>query len=469
MEHQSEKHPTHDTMATPAPPSSAVDGKTSPEEIALVRKLDWRLMPMLWFMYWFNYLDRNAITVARLDGLEKELGLSSTQYQTCVSILFVGYIIGQIPSNMLITRLRPSYYMAGAMALWSIISALTAITHDYKGMVLTRFFLGIAEAPFYPGALYMVASFYTKDEIATRMSILFTANICGTAFAGLLAIGVFEMSGLHGISGWRWLFILFGVVSFVFAVASAWVLPDEPYNTRWLSEDERRLAASRMEADTTELKANTSTWRGLLDAVKDARLWVLIFMQHLHLAASGYKNFFPSIVETLGFSRNVTLALTCPPYLIAGGFCILWAWSSGRYNERVWHITVAKTIAVIGFVLACATLNTGARYFAMCTFATGVYACNSIIMGWVSSTCGQNRERKSISMGIVNCIATIAAVYTPYLWPSSDAPRFVTAMATNVGFSISSAILAWVLRWMLIRENRRLALSPNDDGRRYAY
>jgi MFS family permease len=193
--------------------------------------------------------------------------------------LFLPYL------DMLITRLRPSYYMAGGMALWSIISALTAVTHDYKGMILTRFFLGIAEAPFYPGALYLVSMFYTKDEIATRMSILFTANICGTVFAGLLAIGVFEMSGIAGISGWRWLFILFGIVSFVFAVASAWVLPDEPYNTRWLTEDERRLAVSRMEADTTELKANTSTWRGLLDALKDARLWVLIFMQHLHLGS----------------------------------------------------------------------------------------------------------------------------------------------------------------------------------------
>jgi hypothetical protein len=111
----SEKAPMSDKLAAPAPPPSAADGKTfsideesegryqrrvrSPEEDALVRKLDWRLMPMLWFMYWFNYLDRNAITVARLDGLEKELGLSSTQYQTCVAILFVGYICAQIPSS----------------------------------------------------------------------------------------------------------------------------------------------------------------------------------------------------------------------------------------------------------------------------------------------------------------------------------------------------------------------------------
>lgn len=102
-------------------------------------------------MYWLNYLDRNAIALARLNRLEKELRLTSTQYQTCVSILFVGYILGQIPSNMLITRIRPSYYMAGAMALWAVVSGLTALSKDFTGLLLTRFFLGVTEAPFYPG------------------------------------------------------------------------------------------------------------------------------------------------------------------------------------------------------------------------------------------------------------------------------------------------------------------------------
>ncbi|KAK6220173.1 MFS transporter [Colletotrichum tabaci] len=441
----------------------------SPEEIRLVRKLDWRLMPILWVMYWFNYLDRNAITVARLDGLEKDLNLTATQYQTSVSILFVGYILGQIPSNMLITRLRPSVYMAGFMALWAIASTLTAVVKDYKTLMITRFFLGVTEAPFYGGALYILAMFYTKTEIATRVSILFTGNICATAFAGLIAIGVFEMSGVGGLAGWRWLFIIQGILTFFISVASAWILPDEPSNTRWLSEDERRLATARMDADTTALQTNTSTLTGLFDALKDVRLWVLIFMQHLHLAASGYKNFFPSIVQTLGFSRNVTLALTCPPYLISGGFCILCAYSSGRLNERVWHITVCKAVAVFGFVLACATLNTGARYFAMCTFASGVYACNSLIIGWVSSTCGQTKEKKSISIGIVTCVSTLAAVYTPYLWPSSDEPRYVLAMGTSAGFSIAAALLAWLLRFMLVRENKRLAQRADHDGTRYVY
>lgn len=231
---------------------------------------------------------------------------------------------------MLMTRIRPSLYMSGAMALWAVVSTLTAICHDFKGLVLTRFFLGVTEAPFYPGALYVLSIFYTKKEIATRISILFTANICGTAFAGLIAIGVFEMSGVAGLAGWRWLFILQGIITFVISIGSAFILPDEPRNTKWLTEEERQLAHDRIAADTVQIRTNTTTWAGLLDACKDPRLWVLVFMQHFHMAASNFKNFFPTIVGTLGFDRNTTLALTCPPYIVSGIVCIAWAANSGK-------------------------------------------------------------------------------------------------------------------------------------------
>lgn len=99
-------------------------------------------------MYWLNYLDRNAIALAKINDIQGDLNLTGSQYQTCVSILFVGYILGQIPSNMALTRLRPSWYMSSAMALWAIVSTLTAIATDFKGLFLTRFFLGITEAPY---------------------------------------------------------------------------------------------------------------------------------------------------------------------------------------------------------------------------------------------------------------------------------------------------------------------------------
>ncbi|KNG90930.1 hypothetical protein ANOM_000674 [Aspergillus nomiae NRRL 13137] len=444
--------------------------KTDPVEIRLVRKLDTWIMPTLWLMYWLNYLDRNAIALARLNDLEEDLDLSSSEYQTCVSILFVGYLLGQIPSNMLITRVRPSWYMSGCMALWAVVSAITAVAKDFKGLLLVRFFLGVTEAPYYPGALYMLSIFYTRKEIATRISILYTGNILATAFAGLIAAGIFHgMDDLAGLSGWQWLFILQGAITFVIAVLSIFTLPDDPLVTRWLTEEERTLAHARIVADTVGARHQTSTFSGLKEAARDPKLWLFAFMQHMHLAANGFKNFFPTAVETLGFSTTITLVLTCPPYLIAGLISVFWSWSSGRLNERTWHITVAKAIAIFGFVLGCATLNTGARYFAMVVFAIGTYAVNSIVLGWVSSTCGQTKEKKASSLAIVNTIANASFVWTPYLWPSSDEPRYTMAMSSSAAFSLACAASAWVMKIWLMRANRKIRQSNDESVLYYAY
>ncbi|KAL4872134.1 hypothetical protein BDV12DRAFT_7057 [Aspergillus spectabilis] len=449
---------------------SGATKKTDPAEIRLVRKLDIWIMPTLWLMYWLNYLDRNAIALARLNDLEEDLGLSSSQYQTCVSILFVGYIAGQVPSNMLITRLRPSYYMASAMAAWAIVSALTALAKDFTGLLLVRFFLGVTETPYYPGALYMLSIFYTRKEIATRISILYTGNILATAFAGLIAAGIFHgMDDLGGITGWQWLFILQGAVTFVVAICSVFVLPDDPLHTRWLTEDERQLAHERILADTVGARNQTSTFSGVKEAANDPRVWLFAFMQHMHLAANGFKNFFPTAVETLGFNTTITLVLTCPPYLIAGIISVWWSYNSGRMNERTWHITVAKAVAIFGFVLGCATLNTGARYFAMVVFAIGTYAVNSIILGWVSSTCGQTKEKKASALAIVNTCANVSFIWTPYLWPSSDEPRYTIAMSSSAAFSITCAACAWAMRIWLQRANRKIRQSNDESVLYYAY
>ncbi|KAI9926014.1 hypothetical protein MW887_004473 [Aspergillus wentii] len=388
---------------------SGAQKKTNPVEIRLVRKLDMWIMPTLWLMYWLNYLDRNAIALARLNDLEEDLNLSSSQYQTCVSILFVGYLLGQVPSSQ---------------GLQS------------KGRL---------------GALYMLSIFYTRKEIATRISVLYTGNILATAFAGLIAAGIFHgMDNLAGISGWQWLFILQGAVTFLVAIGAVFTLPDDPRETRWLTPEERQLAHERIVADTVDARHETSTFSGLKEAARDPKLWLFAFMQHMHLAANGFKNFFPTAVETLGFNTTITLVLTCPPYLIAGIISVFWSWSSGKYNERTWHITSAKAVAIVGFVLGCATLNTGARYFAMVIFSIGT-------------------EKKAASLAIVNTIANVSFVWTPYLWPSSDGPRYTIAMSSSAAFSIACAMSAWVMRFWLIRANKEIRQMNDESVLYYAY
>ena len=139
-----------------------------------------------------------------------------------------------------------------------------------------------------------------------------------------------------GIAGWQWLFIIQGVVTLIVAISGFFILPNEPLTTWWLTPEERTLAHERTQRDTVGNQGQTTTWSGILEAAKDPKVWLFVVMQHCHLGANGFKNFFPTAVETLGFDQTITLVLTCPPYLIAGVISIAWSWSSGRFNERTW-------------------------------------------------------------------------------------------------------------------------------------
>ncbi|KAM0713560.1 hypothetical protein Q7P37_010522 [Cladosporium fusiforme] len=448
--------------------------KVDPIEIRLVRKIDWYMMrgmkPVLWLMYFFNFLDRNAMINGKLNSLAEDVNLQGTQYNTCVSILFVGYLLGQVPSNMILNRVRPSWFMSGFMLAWSVVSLLTYMAHDYHTMLVCRLILGITEAPFYPGALYMISMFYTKKEMATRMAILYTGNMLASSFSGLIAAAVFQLDGRNGLAGWQWLFIIQGVFSIAVAFIAAFTLPDSPLKTRWLKPEERELAHRRIFDDTTNRRAEgSSVWKGLREAASDPKLIIFCIMDHCHLAANGFKNFLPSVVKTLGFDTTTTLALTCPPYLVAGGISIAVSWSSGRFNERTWHTTVSKLVACAGFAIAAATYNVAARYVAIMIFVGATYGVNNIVLAWAAASLGETDEKKAVAIAMTNTIGNLASVYTPYLWPDADSPGYLTAFLASIAFSVMVIVSAWTMKWILMRKNKKLVLENPDVRTLYVY
>lgn len=189
----------------------------------------------------------------------------------------------QLPSNMILTRVRPSLYLPFWVCIWSCISASTAATTSYQSLIAVRFFLGIAEAPFFPGAFYLLSCWYTKKELALRTAVLYSGLVLATAFSGLLAAGVFAgLDDARGISGWRWLFIIEGAASFLAGLVAFILLPDFPVSVTgsasWLfTAEERQVAIERIERDrVSDQESDHSIWYGLKLAGKDFRVWVFV-------------------------------------------------------------------------------------------------------------------------------------------------------------------------------------------------
>ncbi|KAG6884480.1 hypothetical protein C0992_006253 [Termitomyces sp. T32_za158] len=303
----------------------------------LERKLLWKIdarMSIMVFIYILNYVDRNNAGAARLKGFEADLKLKGQEFATLLSILYVGYIIMQIPSYVYLQEqsrsMRNSPMQEYVFKLdWKTIpissSVYDHLGNDIRidcfiGALLTRFFLGFVEAAFFPGALFLLSKWYKKDELGLRTAILYCGNIISNAFGALMASGILSgMDGKLGHAAWRWLFYIEGALTIAVAILAIFILPDFPTNTRWLSAEERALALRRMEEDAGvgDEEQTEGQRSGFWLAVTDVKVWWLSVALTSEVVALSFNAFFPTLSATLGFNTTVSLLLCAPPFVFA--------------------------------------------------------------------------------------------------------------------------------------------------------
>jgi MFS family permease len=447
-------------------------------EKKIVCRLDMTLMPCVWVLYFFNYMDRASIGQARLSSLDADLNLTGSNFSTAVSILSVGYVLGQLPSNMLITRVRPSAYLCAMAMVWSGVSAATCGVTDYKGLIGVRFALGLVEAPLLPGAVYLLGCWYTRREIALRMAILYSAQTLAFCSAGLIAAAIYAtLEQVHGLAGWQWLFIILAVTGAGFAAICFFILPDYPTSTtgsaRWtMTEDMRKIAAARILADRpSTAEGKTGAWEGLKLSVRDPKLYVLTLMNICISAAYGFSNFYPSIVRGLakswGYSSTIALLLTAPPYIFAAIGSYINAWHSDKTKERGLHYAIPVLVACTGFIVCLATANPAARYGASFIYVGGMYIANPLIMGYVSGVLGKTPEKRAVSVALCNLLSQIGNFTAPYMFQPREEPRYISAFIGMMAFGIASAACAVGLKWWLVRSNKKLLRIAERDGTAY--
>lgn len=355
------------------------------------------------------------------------------------------------------------------MICWGIISAATAACQNFGGLIAVRFFLGFVEAAYFPGCLYYLSCWYVRRELGFRTAILYSGSLISGAFSGLIAAGITRnMDGLHGLRAWRWLFIIEGGVTIGIAFFGYFILPDFPRTTPWLTEKEKELAAWRLAEDIGQDdwvdSAHQTFWQGVKMAFSDIKTYILGVMLFSIVSSGTVTNFFPTVVGTLGYGTIITLLLTAPPYVLAVFTAFLNAWHADRTQERYFHIILPNLVSLTAFIISVATTSVGARYFAMIIMVPGVYSGYVIVLAWISNTLPRPPAKRAAALAAINAFSNSCSIYASYLYPKSASPRYTTAFIHNCAMSALAIATATLLRFMLVRLNKKLARGEHVEG-----
>ncbi|ODM22581.1 hypothetical protein SI65_00170 [Aspergillus cristatus] len=438
----------------------------TPEELALekklVRRIDILIMPLIILVYLMNYIDRNNYAAARLQGLEQDLHLHGQQYETGLSILFVGYILMMTPSNLLLNYVgHPSLYLGFFVCAWGLVSALTSQVKSYGGIVACRFIMGFVEAPFFSGVLFYLSKWYTKKELGLRMSIFYSGSLLSGAFGNLIAAGILDgMDGKRGISAWQWLYIIEGAITVSFGLLIAVILPDFPENWKMLSEEMRSVAARRLAVDAAEVDIDDSGSKGQIQGLKqalcDVKTYILAIAFHCIVGASGFQNYFPSLTEQLGYDKKISLVLVAPPYIFMVFYSLAHSHLSDRFNNRFWFFIYPIPITIVGYVLYMETTSFGSRYasFFLMIF---VFTQFGTFFSWIANAIPRPPAKRAAAYGFINAIGNSASIWTPYTYRDQDQPEYKPAMGICIALQILAAIMAIALDQYTRHQNRQLA------------
>ncbi|KAH6880030.1 major facilitator superfamily domain-containing protein [Thelonectria olida] len=419
----------------------------TPEERRLVRKIDMVLLPCLWWMYILAYLDKGNIANANAAGLSEDLGLTDNEYSLFISVFFVGYFIFEVPSNLVMVKIRPSIYLSTIVFCWGCIVSGMSQSKTLRGFLVGRFFLGCVEAGMFPGALFVLTCWYTKKEVGKRFCVFFTSGCVAPALGGIMAGAIIRsLDGVRGMPGWRWLLLIEGLITVFCSGCLFFLIPDYPRNSRRFTAEQRQLAQIRMMYDrniNVTLDHSTLTSRqALLAVLADWKTWVFLVLYNLNGTCTTITYFIPTILKTLGYTKVSAQWMTVPIYITGAISMLVFSYTSDKTQDRRWHLTFLHLVPVAACFVSLFVSNTVVKYVMMCLFIGGLYTALPLILNWASECISFPTKKRSVAIAFINSFCNLSMIYGSYLWPSADAPRHVIGFATMASLCGTAALVS---------------------------
>jgi MFS transporter, ACS family, tartrate transporter len=419
---------------TAAEAKSAIERRT-------IAKVSWRLLPLVALAYCIAYIDRSNISFAALT-MNKDLGFSAYIYGWGAGIFFFGYFLFEIPSNLILEKIGARIWIARIMITWGIISGLTALITGTTSFLIVRFFLGAAEAGFFPGMILYLTYWFPAEYRGRVISTLFIAQPVANAAASIASAAILEMDGVLGIKGWQWIFIIEAIPAVLLGLVILRIMTDRPGHADWLAEDERSWLQARLDGESRQVEsAGRMTWT---KALADPRVVALSLIYLMSVTANyGIVFFMPQIIKGIGLSNMMTGLLSSLPYVVGTVGLLAWGWSSDRNKERRWHLITASAVGALGLAFAGWS---GASYWAllgMSAATVGIYGSRAAF--WPMPSLFLTGTAAAGAIAMINAVGNLGGYVGPFVvgWIKDSTQSFGAGLYFLAACSLMAAVITF--------------------------
>ncbi|MBG7620907.1 MFS transporter [Herbaspirillum sp. AP02] len=402
-------------------------------EERLYAKVTWRLIPFLFICYVVAYLDRVNVGFAKLQMLN-ELQFSEAVYGLGAGIFFLGYFIFEVPSNLMLHRFGARRWIARIMFSWGIISGAMMFVQTPTVFYIMRFFLGVAEAGFFPGIILYLTYWYPSARRSKVTSLFMTgipmAGVLGGPLSGWI-LATFD--GAHGMAGWKWLFLIEALPSLMLGVMVLKYLDDGINKASWLNDDEKRLLQANIDADDATVSEHS-----MLGGFRHPMVWVLsaaYFGFIMGLYGIGF--WLPTLIKASGVSSPETIGwLVAIPYAAATLAMIWTSTHSDRTGERRWHVALPALVGMVGLIASTLLPQTPLVAVATLTVAT-MGIITGLAQFWCLPPAFLRGAAAAAGIAVINSVGNLAGFVSPFIvgWIKD------VTHSTNNGLYVISASL----------------------------
>lgn len=425
------------------------------EEKVILRKIDAHLMPLMFVTYMLQYLDKITLGYTAVLGIQADTHLVGQQYSWASSAFYFGYLAASIPGSVGFVKFPIGKYLASAVLCWSIVLACHGAATNFATLMVLRVLLGVFESIISPGFSLITSLWYKPSEHSLRHGIWFAGNGLASIFGGLLGYGIGKIH--DKVSAWRWLFIIFGLITFVWALVLLVFLPDSALTARFLTPHERELANSRPQKKTHSFKNSHWKLHQAVEAIKDPKTWLLFFYTAFtSLPNGGVTNFTPVIIKGLGYKTLRTLLLGMPQGACQVIFTLMAAILANKLRKsRCIIIACVLSIATIGWGLVGylpASHKSGrlGGVFIFAAYAAGFPLSLSIIASDVAGY-----TKKTVVSAILFLAYCAGNISGPQVFLAKEAPHYQTGCKICIICLCLGIVDILALRQYMDWENKR--------------